>query len=538
MSPGPRIPLESRDFIGASKYKVDRAIIPTSGRTTNARTKKDKFAWTASPLDGPSPERPVPASRMSEAMLQKPVNPAAEKTSAATLSVLAAGTMTVLKLIVGLLSGSLGVLSDAAHSGIDLAGAVLTLLSVRVSDKPADEDHPYGHAKIENLSAFIETFLMLASSVWITSEAIVRIFIKPEALRYSFWPLLVLAASMCVDFWRSRHLKVVATRHQSEALAADAFHFSSDIWSSAAVFIGLCVAWTGHILNIPWLRYADPIAAIVVAVLILYFGWKLAWRTVGALTDSVSPETRRRVLAELQQTDGVLAVDQARMRRSGSRYFADFTLSLSRHLTFQKTEDLVREATAAVHRVIPGADVIIHTVPRSTTAESVFDEIRAVAARNNVTLHEISVQSIGGRLRVEQHLEVDENLSLQQAHSFVRHIEDEIRRDLPQVAEVLTHIENEPATIENPEFLESDRKIEKRLRRAASQFPPILDIHEIVTRRVGDKLQVSCHCTLPDNMPMQQVHEIITGLENRLKLEAPELSRVLIHPEPATDSRH
>ncbi|MGH9585538.1 MAG: cation diffusion facilitator family transporter, partial [Acidobacteriaceae bacterium] len=140
---------------------------------------------------------------MSEAMLQKPVNAAAEKTSAAMLSVLAAATMVVLKLIVGLLSGSLGVLSDAAHSGIDLAGAVLTLLSVRISDKPADEDHPYGHAKIENLSAFIETFLMLASSIWITAEAIVRIFIKPEALRYSIWPLLVLAASMCVDLWRS-----------------------------------------------------------------------------------------------------------------------------------------------------------------------------------------------------------------------------------------------------------------------------------------------------------------------------------------------
>src|SRR6185437_5921024 len=190
-------------------------------------------------------------------------------------------------------------------------------------------------------------------------------FIKPEALRYSIWPLLVLGASMCVDFWRSRHLKVVATRHQSEALAADAFHFSSDIWSSAAVFIGLCVAWTGHILNIPWLRYADPIAAIVVAVLILYFGWKLAWRTVGALTDSVSPDTRRRVLAELQQTDGVLAVDQARMRRSGSRSSADFALTQTGVLASPTTEHLVRDATSAGHRVIPGAEVIIHPVPRS-----------------------------------------------------------------------------------------------------------------------------------------------------------------------------
>jgi cation diffusion facilitator family transporter len=476
---------------------------------------------------------------MSQALLKNPAhNAASEKKLAAALSVAAAGVMAVLKLIVGLLTGSLGMLSDAAHSGIDLAGALLTLLSVRVSDRPADEDHPYGHAKVENLSAFIETFLMLASSVWITAEAIIRIFIEPVALRYSFWPLLVLALSMAVDFWRSRKLKVVAERHQSDALAADAFHFASDIWSSAAVFIGLCTAWIGSILNITWLRFADPIAAIVVAILILHFGWRLAWRTVGALTDSVSPETRRQVLRELQQTDGVLSIDQARMRRAGSKYFADFTLSLPRQLTFQRVEDLVREATTAVRRVLPGADVVIHTVPRSTLAESTFDRIRAVAARNNVTLHEISVQSIGEHLRVEQHLEVNENLSLSQAHSFVRRIEDEIRSELPQVGEVLTHIENEPATIETPQMIDLDRDIEAHLRHAAAQLPAILDIHAVSIGRIGDKLQVSCHCTLPDEMLMQQVHEIITELEDRFKLECPDAYRVLIHPEPATDNYH
>ncbi len=476
---------------------------------------------------------------MSEVALQKSAKSAArEKGLAAALSVTAAGFMAVLKLIVGLLTGSLGMLSDAAHSGIDLAGAILTFLSVRVSDKPADEDHPYGHAKVENLSAFIETFLMLASSVWITAEAIIRIFIEPVTLRYSFWPLLVLAASMIIDFWRSRHLKAVATLYQSDALAADAFHFASDIWSSAAVFIGLCASWTGHILNIAWLRFADPIAAIVVAILILHFGWQLAWRTVGALTDFVSPEMRRRVLGEIQGIEGVLSIDQARMRRAGNKYFADFTLSLPRQLTFQRVEDTVREATGAVHRVLPGADVVIHTVPRSTFAESVFDRIRAVAARNGVTLHEISVQSVGENLRVEQHLEVNENLTLSEAHRFVRRLEDEIRRELPQVGNILTHIENEPATIETPERVDLERDIETHLRHAASEIPAIVDIHAVDIGRIGDKLQVSCHCTLPDEMPMQQVHEIMTSLEDRFKLECPEVYRVLIHPEPATDNRH
>ena len=446
--------------------------------------------------------------------------------------------MAVLKLVVGLLSGSLGMLSDAAHSGIDLAGATLTLLSVRVSDKPADEDHPYGHAKIESISAFIETFLMLASAVWITAEAIIRIFFKPDRAA-----LQLLAAARAGHFHDRGLLALASSEGRGHAPPER---------SARRRRLPLRLRHLGQRRRLHRLRRRldrlgpeHPMAALrrlggrhrgLRPHLLLRL--RLAWRTVGALTDSVSPETRRRVLRELQRTDGVLAVDQARMRHAGAKYFADFTLSLSRHLTFQKVEDLVREATSAVHRVLPDADVVIHTVPRSTLAESIFDQIRAVASRNNVTLHDISVQSIGGRLRVEQHIEVNENLSLQQAHSFVRRIEDEIRQDLPQVAEVLTHIENEPATIESPQILERNRHVEARLRRAAAEFPAILDIHEVVTGRVGDKLQVSCHCTLPDDMPMQQVHEIITGLEDHLKLKAPEISRVLIHPEPATDNRH
>lgn len=481
---------------------------------------------------------------MSQAVTQDSVPSAgAEKRSAAFLSVAAACIITALKLVVGLMTGSLGMLSDAAHSGVDLIGAGLTLLSVRISEKPADEDHPYGHGKVENLSGFVETFLMLASSVWITAEAIIRIFIRPVTVRHTVWPFLVLLLSIAVDFGRSRQLKTVAERHHSDALAANALHFASDIWSSVAVLIGLGASWLGSSalgakLGIEWLRFADPIAAIAVSLLILHFAWRLAWRTIGALTDSIPRETRRRVLTELQRTDGVLSIDQARMRRAGGSYFADFTLSLSRQLTFQRTEELVQEATAAVHRILPDADVVIHTVPRSTLAESIFDKVRAVASRNNVMLHDVSVQSFDGKLRVEQHIEVKENMPLKQAHDFVRRIEDEIRQELPQVGSVLTHIESEPATIERPQSVERDRNLERQLRRAASQLPEILDIHEVLTGRMGDKLQLSCHCTLPDELPMQRVHEVITELEDRFKVDCPEVHRVLIHPEPATDNHH
>jgi divalent metal cation (Fe/Co/Zn/Cd) transporter len=176
-------------------------------------------------------------------------------------------------------------------------------------------------------------------------------------------------------------------------------------------------------------------------------------------------------------------------------------------------------------------------VPRQNRAESVFDRVRAVAARNNVSVHELSVQSHQGRLRVEQHLELDENLSLMEAHNFVCSLEAEILRDAPEINSVLTHIESEPATIEQPEeIFEEDRRLEIALLAAAAQLPEIVDVHEIQVRRSADHIHLSCHCTLPDELTMHRVHEAITALEDRFKLECPEVDRVTIHPEPATDN--
>jgi divalent metal cation (Fe/Co/Zn/Cd) transporter len=181
--------------------------------------------------------------------------------------------------------------------------------------------------------------------------------------------------------------------------------------------------------------------------------------------------------------------------------------------------------------------VVIHTVPRETRAESIFDRVRAVAARNNVSVHELSVQSHRGRLRVEQHVELNENMTLLAAHGFVTAMEAEILRQTPEIDSVLTHIESEPATIEQPdELVELDRKIELALRSSARLFPEIKDVHEIAVGRTVDHISITCHCTLPDELPMMRVHEVITALEDRFKLECPEVYRVTIHPEPVTDN--
>ncbi|MGH9606199.1 MAG: cation diffusion facilitator family transporter [Terracidiphilus sp.] len=461
----------------------------------------------------------------------------AEKRRVARHSMLAAAVMTALKLAAGLVSGSLGVLSDAAHSGLDVAGAALTYFSVTVSDKPADEDHTYGHGKFENLSAFGEVLLMAASSAWIIREAVLRILSRAVAVHHSLWPVMVLFASIAVDFWRSRQLRAVAGRTGSPALATDAFHFSSDIWASLAVLAGLGANWIGAHFGIAILRYADPVAALIVALMILRLTLLLGHEAVSALSDETPAETRRRMIREVERVQGVLAVEQARLRRAGAGYFADLTLALPRRFTFEHTDELVREATEAVHRALPGADVVIHTVPREARAESVFDRVRAVAARNNVSVHELSVQSHHGRLRVEQHVELDENMPLRDAHVFVTAMEAEILREAPEIDLVLTHIESEPATIEQPEELvEDDRRIEKALRAAAMDLPDIIDVHEVNVSRTGDHIDLSCHCTLPDDLTMRRVHLAITALEDRFKLECPEVQRVTIHPEPATDN--
>jgi len=407
---------------------------------------------------------------------------------------------------------------------------------VQVSDRPADEDHTYGHGKFENFSSFGEVLLMAVSSCWIIWEAFQRM-IHPVTIRNSVWPLLVVVTSIGVDYWRSGRLRVVAEKTGSTALATDAFHFASDIWSSLAVLCGLGATWAGAQFGIGLLRFADPLAAVVVSLLILRLTMRLGREAVSVLLDEIPAETRLRVIEDVTQVPGVLSVEQVRVRRAGANYFADLTLALPRRFTFEHTGELVRAATDAVHRTLPEADVVIHTMPRQARAESIFDRVRAVAARNNVSVHELSVQSHQGRLRVEQHLELDETLRLLDAHDFVCSLESEILREVPEIDSVLTHIESEPATIEQPEELvEENRRIEESLRTAAAALPEIIDVHEIMVGRSTDHIHVSCHCTLPDDLTMQRVHTAITALEDRFKLDCPEVYRVTIHPEPVTDN--
>src|SRR6266849_1718222 len=210
----------------------------------------------------------------------------AEKRAVAANSVFAALAITALKIVVGITTGSLGILSEAAHSFLDLIAAVITLFSVRVSDKPADADHQYGHGKVENFSAFIETGLLLLTCLWIVYEAIKRLFFHHVEIEPSLAAFLVMFSSMAVDFWRSRALGRIAAKYDSQALEADALHFSTDVWSSAVVALGLLLVLLGRAYGIDWLRDADPVAALFVAGVVVSVSWRLARRTIDALLDA------------------------------------------------------------------------------------------------------------------------------------------------------------------------------------------------------------------------------------------------------------
>jgi cation diffusion facilitator family transporter len=461
----------------------------------------------------------------------------AEKQRVARNSVMVAVVITVFKFIIGILSGSLGILSEALHSSLDLVAAIVTLFSVRVSDKPADADHQYGHGKVENFSAFIETGLLLLTCVWIVYEAIHRLFFRNIEIEPTIWAVLVMSVSIVLDYWRSRSLKRVADRYNSQALQADALHFATDIWSSSVVIVGLAFVWAGRHYQVAWLAKADPISALCVAAIVMWVSWRLARETLDALLDAAPTGVRNEIITQVGGVPGVLGVERVRIRKAGSRYFADVSVALGRNVTFQASDAVVSQVRQRIHNLLGDSDVLVNAVPREVITESTFDRIRGAALRNNLMVHDISVQDLEGDIHVELHVELDENMLLIAAHDRVTSLEGDIRAHVPEITSILTHIESEPATIETSDEILEDRDLEERLKGIGATFPDVVDVHEIILKRVREHIFLSCHVTMQDHLPLSRVHDVQTALEIQFKLEAPQLFRVLIHPEPQTDNR-
>ncbi len=463
-----------------------------------------------------------------------------EKKVAALASVGTAVVLVSLKVFLTVATGSLGILSEALHSGLDLIAAIITYLSVRVSDQPADERHLYGHGKVENFSAFVETGLLLLTALYVIYEAFARLLFRGAHLHPSLLAIGLLLFMAFLDVARSRALGRVARKYGSEALEADALHFSTDVWSTTVVIFGIACAWVGERMGIPWLSLADPIAALGVAGMIIWVGSRLGLRTLDALLDAAPAGLQERIAQAVNGLEGVLGTERIRVRRAGQHHFVDVTISVPRTASIEQVHATSDAVERRIAEIVP-ADVMVHMEPRAPTGEHLFDTIRATAQRRGLAIHELSAHQLDGRLFVELHLEVDEQLSLREAHRRASELEEDIRRETHSDAAVNIHIEPLGTDIANADQTQSElkelsRKVEHHINGLRREYRELVDCHEVRVRQVENKILVSCHCAMDGSLPITQVHDVTAVLEGRVKEKFPQIFRVTIHPEPVEES--
>jgi cation diffusion facilitator family transporter len=459
-----------------------------------------------------------------------------EKKKAALLSVGSALLLVSLKAFLVIRTGSLGVLSEALHSGLDLIAAIITFLSIRVSDQPADEKHSYGHGKFENFSAFVETGLLLLTALYIIYEAFDRLFFHAVHIQPSLTAIVVLLVALSIDITRAKKLSRVAAKYSSEALEADALHFSTDVWSTLVVIAGVGLVWAGETWNLPWLVFADALAGLTVAAVILWVGSRLGRRTVDALLDAAPQGLRDQIVRAIALMDGVLNVERVRLRRAGNRYFVDATVSVPRTASLEQVHAWSDAIEQRVGEIVP-SDVVVHAEPRAPKGEPFFDSIRAVAQRRGMAIHDLSAQQNDGQLFVELHLEIDPHLTLKEAHQQATELEEQIRALRQEPIEVNIHIEPLGTAISVPDSGAGDLRdlahaIEAFLNSLPAEYYELLNSHNVRVRQVEHHILASCHCVMRSELPITQVHDVTAALEDCVKEKFPQVYRVTIHPEP------
>lgn len=459
------------------------------------------------------------------------------KQRVALMSLAAAVGILVFKVLVGLHTRSLGILAEAAHSGLDLLATLFTWISLRIAARPADANHPFGHGKFENFSAFLESGLLVVTAILIAYSAIRGWEAGATMLHLDAWAFIVMLVSMAVDGVRARRLRAAATAFGSDALAADALNFSTDLASSAAVLAGLVLAGVGLRTGVNWLLHADAVAALLVAAAMVWLALRLGRRTAGVLLDEAPPQLASDLRGAVAGVEDVTGLERLRLRRAGGRYFVDLLLGLTPGATLERAGQVRQEVTQRIQDRLPQADIVVETEPRRLPLQGPLDQVQEVARRHNLNIHDLALYDRGdGGLDAEFHLELRASLPLAEAHELVSRLEADIRREAPRVRGIVTHIEPEAASVANADLLD-DQGIARRVAQIVRRRPEVLDCHDLQLRRSGGHLALSCHCSFADALPIAQVHEVITQLEGDIKRTMPRIFRVTIHPEPRSDNR-
>ncbi len=450
------------------------------------------------------------------------------KERVALTSMVASAGLTIAKAIVGVMTGSLAILSEAGHSFIDFIATVMTYFAVRISGKPADEEHHYGHGKVESVSALAETALLFVLSGIVIWEAARRLLLNEgHAVEATLVAFGVIVVSIVVDFFRARALSKVAKATSSEALEADALHFSSDMYSSMAVFAGL----GGVALGLPW---ADAAAAVVVAVFGLLAGWRLGRRNIETLTDTAPPGAAETISAAAARIPGVVSVERVRARPVGDKLFVDLGVTVSRTLPLDRVTVMKDNIIHAVQDALPAAEVVLTAEPRALDNETVIERIMVIARNQALAVHHITVHSIEGKLTVAVDLEVEGRLTLGAAHEIATALEDAVLRELGPQVEVETHIE--PMEVDglagHDASSERVAQVQAMLAKIANENGVIRDIHDVRVRETDAGQIVIFHCHADDGITVEAVHENVDSVERALRQRMPEIKRVIGHTEP------
>ncbi len=446
----------------------------------------------------------------------------------ALASVAVGVVLTGMKLTVGLATGSLGILSEAAHSLLDLGAALITFFAVRAAVRPADAQHQYGHGKVENLAALAEGLLLLGTCVWIVYEAVQRIGGRTVEVEASVWAFVVMGVSLVLDVVIARVLYAGARKYNSQALEADALHYSSDILSSAVVIAGL----VGVRLGLPIL---DPLAALGVAALVTIASVRLIRRTVDGLLDRAPPGLAERITTHVRTRCAVRAVERVRVRSSGPTAFVDLIAVVDRGLTLEQSHALSDCVELEVRRVVPDCDVLVHFHP-TTAGETPVDAVRTIARRfpEIDDVHDVHgyADAETGKRFLTLHVQLRADLSLEAAHAVVDRLEDAVRAELPEVGEIAAHLEaSAPLGDGRRQRIPPERL--QALTTAVLRDERVRDLHDVALHSSSLGAVLSCHLVTRADLTVDQAHEVTTAVERRAREVFPELSDVVVHAEPA-----
>ncbi len=448
------------------------------------------------------------------------------KTNVAAISIFASASMAIAKFAVGTAIGSLALISEALHSAVDVVATIITWLVVRVSDAPADDEHHYGHGKFESLSALFVIALLYVLAGGILVESWSRLTEGAPPPKLSAIAFAVLAVDIAVNFWRARALHRTARETNSQALAADALHFASDVLGSTAVIIGLVLTGLGY----PW---GDSVAAIAVAVMISILGLRLGRSTIETLLDRAPEGVAEKAGDAISAVPGVLAVERLRARMVGATTFIDAIANVPRTYPIDRVEAIKKNAQAAVRDVLGDADLTFTAVPVARDNESVRERIMVIARNSGLAVHHVTVHDLGGKLTVSIDLEVDGDMQLSAAHDIAHALERSIREDFGEDVEVDTHIE--PLEPELPHGTDAAPERIDAIKAALSRFAAdgaIHDIHNVRVRDTDAGEIVNFHCRAAPSMSVVKVHESVDEIERALRRAFPTIKRVISHAEP------